>query len=215
MNRFNTGVLPPVDGCVSRVIFGGIAIGKGRFVRMNSLDTGADSETLTDDNLESMFCRDYDSVCRYARRIVNDCDDAAEIAQETFLRMQQMPGAQRFGLSDRALLFRVARNLAIDHVRRKHTRRRYAGTDLRITIIAAEKSTEEELVAQERCSRVHLALRTLSPRDAKCLALKNAGHSYDEMAAILNIHPGSVGPTVTRALRRLRQAYFDLSPENP
>jgi RNA polymerase sigma factor (sigma-70 family) len=182
---------------------------------MNSLELGAGSGTLTDDNLESMFCRDYDGVCRYAWRIVNDRDDAAEIAQETFLRMQQMRGAERFGPSDRALLYRVARNLAIDHVRRKHTRRRYAWKDMRVPITAAEKSTEEELVAREQCSRVHRALRTLSSRDAKCLALKNAGHSYDEMAAILNIHPGSVGPTVTRALRRLRQAYFDLSPQNP
>jgi RNA polymerase sigma factor (sigma-70 family) len=175
---------------------------------MNSVESAFDSKTATDNNLESMFSRDYAGICRYAHRIVNDPDDAAEIAQETFLRMQQVRGPASFSLGDRVLLYRVARNLSIDHLRRKQTRRRYAEADGQIPVLQAERSSEEELLAEERRAQVQLALRTLSPRDAKCLALRNAGHSYDELAAILNIHPGSVGPTVTRALRRLRQAYF-------
>jgi RNA polymerase sigma factor (sigma-70 family) len=155
-----------------------------------------------------MFHRDYSGVCRYARRIVSDPDDAAEIAQETFLRMQKVRGTEDEVVSDRVLLYRVARNLAIDCVRRKHMQQKYAGTDWRMSAIPEEKSAEEELLAQEQWDQLRRALMTLSARDAECLALRNAGHSYDELAKKLNIHPGSVGPTVTRALRRLRHAYF-------
>jgi RNA polymerase sigma factor (sigma-70 family) len=161
--------------------------------------------------LESIFSSNYAALRRYAQRIVNDREEAAEIAQETFLRLQQILEAGNSAPAETVFLYRVARNLAIDSVRRRLTRRRFETTDGRIMSSAAEKSTEDELLEQEERTRIRQALRVLRPRDAECLALRNRGCSYGEVAQILHIHPASVGPTVSRALRRLRQAYFGLT----
>jgi RNA polymerase sigma factor (sigma-70 family) len=170
-----------------------------------------DPGNVAGETLEAMFSRNYAAVCRYAYRIVNDPEEAAEIAQETFLRLQQALETGSGPTPETVFLYRVARNLAIDSLRRRVTRRRFAETDGRIMSGAAEKSTEEELLEQERRTQVRRALQGLRPRDAECLVLRNRGCSYGEVAQILHIHPDSVGPTVTRALRRLRQAYLGLT----
>ena len=167
--------------------------------------------TEPETNLESMFRRDYSALFRYARRIVSNSDDAAEIAQETFLRLQQMRPGSFFAEGDRVLLYRVARNLAIDCVRREHTRRRFTAAARPPTAGHTLKSAEDELLARERRNHVRRAFRALSRRDAECLALRTEGRSYEELSVLLNIRPASVGPTVTRAFRRLRRAYLDLS----
>jgi|SRR5689334_3005152 len=165
-----------------------------------------------DNDLESVFRENYSGLCRYAYRIVSDPDDAAEIVQETFLRFHRMRDHDS-SAPDRVLLYRVTRNLAIDCLRRKQTRRRHLEFNAHVLVIPAAESTEEQLIAQECREQLHRALQSLKPRDVETITLRSEGHSYNDIALILDIPPASVGPTVTRALRKLRDAYLAL-PQN-
>ncbi len=171
----------------------------------------SDSPDIIVDEFDSLFRRDYPGLCRYAWRIVHNQEDAAEIVQETFLRFHAMRTRGETSEASRVLLYRIARNLAIDCLRRRTTRKRYEATNARIVMMPLRETVEQELLTNERHSHLRDALRQLKSREVECLALKNEGHSYGDIAQILNIHPGSVGQTITRALRKLRVAYLELT----
>ena len=56
----------------------------------------------------------------------------------------------------------------------------------------------------ERAGLVRTALAELAPKDRDSLLLKEEGLSYDEIAEVLGLSPGSVGTTLSRARNRLR-----------
>jgi len=55
--------------------------------------------------------------------------------------------------------------------------------------------------------RVRHILATMKPRDAKLLLLRHSGLSYKELAAALNLAPGSIGSLLTRAERAFARKY--------
>lgn len=197
-----------------RGICGKTAIESVTASRLCQLDgaSGSSLKVRMDQDLESTFREDYAGLCRYAYRIVSDPDDAAEVVQETFLRFHRMRD-QRGSAPDRVLLYRVARNLAIDCLRRKQTRRRHLERHAHVLVLPQAESTEERLIEQERRRQLHKALQCLKPRDVEAITLRSEGLSYSDIALVLDLHPGSVGPTITRALRKLRDAYLALSQE--
>jgi RNA polymerase sigma-70 factor (ECF subfamily) len=59
----------------------------------------------------------------------------------------------------------------------------------------------------DRIAAVRGALDTLSERDRDALLLKAEGFSYDDIAATLGLARGAVGTTLSRARRKLVEAY--------
>ncbi|HEX2574988.1 MAG TPA: sigma-70 family RNA polymerase sigma factor, partial [Aquihabitans sp.] len=63
----------------------------------------------------------------------------------------------------------------------------------------------DAIVALEDRSRVRTALTRLPEKQAVALVLRHSGLSYAEVAAALDLSPGSVGTTVRRAESSLRK----------
>ena len=57
------------------------------------------------------------------------------------------------------------------------------------------------------------AVETLAERDRDALLMREEGLSYEEIAAALDLSVGSVGTTLSRARRRLMEAYETLQAE--
>jgi RNA polymerase sigma-70 factor, ECF subfamily len=57
------------------------------------------------------------------------------------------------------------------------------------------------------------ALECLAERDRDALLMKEEGLSYDEIAVALELSVASVGTTLSRARRRLMEAYESLQAE--
>src|SRR5258708_34973097 len=68
-------------------------------------------------------------------------------------------------------------------------------------------ATEEALEVESDRARVRAALDELTPRDREVLLLWDSGLSYDEIAAQTGLARGAIGTTLSRARRRLVQAY--------
>jgi len=58
------------------------------------------------------------------------------------------------------------------------------------------------------------ALEMLGARDRDALLMREEGLNYDEIAAALDLSAGSVGTTLSRARRRLMEAYELLQAEH-
>ena len=159
---------------------------------------------MTDD-VERLF-RTYNvPLVRYLTRRLGDRDWAEEVAQETFLRALRQEHIE----NERAWLFAVATNLVRDEARKDARRRRH------LALLAERERAEQSVVEPEpttleRAQEAAMARRAvdaLAERDRLALLLREEGLSYDEIAVALDLSPGSVGTTLSRARRRLVQVY--------
>ncbi|MBA3890449.1 MAG: sigma-70 family RNA polymerase sigma factor [Gemmatimonadaceae bacterium] len=156
--------------------------------------------------IEQLFNEHYSSLVRYLTRRLGDRDWAEEIAQETFVR------ALRQGelTSARSWLYAVATNLVRDEMR-KDARRRARLEQL----VADARALEEDIVPLpvdrgDDNVMARAALEQLTERDREALLMREEGLDYGEIAAALELSIGSVGTTLSRARRRLVEAYETL-----
>ncbi|MEJ1962701.1 MAG: RNA polymerase sigma factor [Gammaproteobacteria bacterium] len=69
-----------------------------------------------------LFTKYRGALLRHVERLVRSREDAAELVQETYLRVMHQVQASRFEAAARAYLFQTATNLARDHFRRQRFR---------------------------------------------------------------------------------------------
>jgi RNA polymerase sigma-70 factor (ECF subfamily) len=70
-----------------------------------------------------------------------------------------------------------------------------------------QSDPQDEYLRREERERVRAALARLPERSAKLLLLRHAGLAYAEIAAALQVAPGSVGTLLVRAERAFLAAY--------
>jgi RNA polymerase sigma-70 factor (ECF subfamily) len=162
---------------------------------------------LTD--VERLFRTYNAALVRYLTRRLGDRDWAEEVAQETFVRALR----QDHITNERAWLFQVATNLVRDEARKDARRRQHLAL-----LAAEEREREQDIVpttveqAQE-AAFARKAVDALAERDRLALLMKEEGLNYDEIAEALELSPGSVGTTLSRARRRLVETYEALQRE--
>ena len=162
---------------------------------------------VTPDRLRALFDAYHKPLVRYLTRQMGDSDWADEIAQETFVRALK----QDVIASERSWIFAVAMNLMRDETRRdaRHRRRlelmrdeAKAGSVVMPGPSSMERDEERDIARR--------AVAMLAERDRDALLMKEEGLSYEEIATALELSPASVGTTLSRARRRLMEAYQQL-----
>jgi RNA polymerase sigma-70 factor (ECF subfamily) len=168
-----------------------------------TLTMAIDQSAATAASFEALYRASADAVYAYASSLLRDRSAAEEVTATAFERAfrKQRSFNPRRG-TQRAWLFGIARNAALDELRRRK----------RIAALAEEPADDDaapegEAEAAERRATVRAALAALDPRDRELIALKfHAGLSNAEIAKVLGISPSNAGTRVHRALTRLREA---------
>jgi RNA polymerase sigma-70 factor, ECF subfamily len=157
--------------------------------------------------VEALFRAYHQPLVRYLTRRLGDRDWAEEIAQETFVRALRQGDIE----NERAWLFAVATNLVRDEARKDARRRRHL--ELLTAEARAESMVEKpsELERAEDRALARKAIEALGERDREALLMKEEGLNYEEIALALGLSVASVGTTLSRARRRLVEAYEALS----
>jgi RNA polymerase sigma factor (sigma-70 family) len=155
-------------------------------------------------DLELVFRADYARVVAVAARVLGSRDDAEDVAQEVFLAF----GRSSVPAGDAAGWLSVAAVHAALNLLRSGRRRASREEVARADDPVAPDVADAVVVLQER-SRVRAALARLPHKQAVALVLRHSGMSYAEIAAAIDLSPGSIGTTVRRAESALRK---ELSP---
>jgi RNA polymerase sigma factor (sigma-70 family) len=145
-------------------------------------------------DLEEVFRGAYRRVVGVAARVLGSRDEAEDVAQEVFLRFGRsaVPAGEAVGW-----LCVAAAHTALNHLRsgrRRAFREEVAGGGG-----AVAPDVADAVVVRDERRRVRAALARLPRRQAVALVLRHSGLSYAEVAAALELSPGSVGTTVRRA----------------
>lgn len=151
--------------------------------------------------LSRLFGEFHAPLVRLVTRRTGDPELAEEIAQEVFARAAVAPPR-----NPRPWLFAVALNL-IREQGRTATRRGRLLELYKAEAPSRAPAPDAELERSEQADRVRAALATLTERDREALLLKAEGFNYDEIAATLGLAKGAIGTTLSRARRRLVEAY--------
>ena len=138
-----------------------------------------------------------DRLVRFAYVYADDSHTAQDIAQEAFLRLYQQ--LRRGADLEPAWLFRVARNVAVDAMRRQQ---RHLHVQAQL---ARERSVPDS--AADRVLVRHV-IDTLPETDRTCLLLYYfADWSLEEIGRALSLSPGAVKARLHRARARFAQAW--------
>jgi len=160
------------------------------FIRLCEGDLGA---------FESFCTRLEGPVYSYVLRLVRDPTEAEDISQEALLRLYRLCRDRRIRVTDgspRALVFRIAHNLAMDYFRKT---RRTPEMNL-ATPAAASRSTERTLLREQ----IDRALAEIPESHRNAIMLREFGDlSYGEIAELLDASLDQVKVWIYRARKRL------------
>lgn len=146
-------------------------------------------------------CRD--DVYAYVAALLHDAHAAEDVTALAFERAYRR--RRRFDPrrgSGRAWVFAIARNAALDELRR---RRRTAGLEADPEDVDAAAPDEDAELALRRTA-LRTAMRRLDPRDRELIALRFfSGLGHTEIAAVLGISASNAGTRLHRAMDKLRR----------
>lgn len=147
-------------------------------------------------------------ICRTLFGLLGDWDEAEDLALETFFRWhQQSPRDQS---NPAGWLYRVATNLGLNALRARQRRQSY---EIQAETLALDTDLEDAVEKAQETDRVRQVLGMLKPRSAQLLLLRHSGMSYAEIAAQLDLAPGSVGSLLARATQEFEERYQQLAGE--
>lgn len=162
------------------------------------------------DALAEAYRRHAGAVFALARRVLADAASAEEIVQETFLRLWQEPekfDPERGSL--RSFLLARTHGRAIDMLRADSSRRRREERDA-LRTAEAGYDIEREVWDLALADHVKGAVAELPLEERRAIALAYfGGHTYREVANMLDLPEGTVKSRIRSGLKRMRASLTD------
>ena len=164
------------------------------------------------DALSTLIGQYQNRVYRYLLRLVRQPAEADDLFQQTWLRVAEKVRSYDSSRSFDAWLFALARNLAIDHLRRIRPSsldgpsRDDSGDDTMVSRLAsAEPGPLDQLLAGERARHLSGALENLPVVYREVLSLRfEEEMKLEEIAIVLAVPLSTVKSRLRRSLLQLR-----------
>jgi len=162
------------------------------------------------DALAEAYRRHAGAVFGLSRRLLSDAAMAEEIVQEVFLRLWNDPDKFDPGRGSlRSYLLAQCHGRSVDMLRSETSRRRREENDLRRTAESGY-DLEREVWDLALADHVREALDGLPEGERQAIRLAYlGGHTYREVAIMLDEPEGTVKSRIRSGLKRLRSDFVD------
>lgn len=140
-------------------------------------------------------------------QVVRNKEDAEDITSEFFIKLWRLADTYRSGKGHKAWLAAIARNMAVDLLRKN--KREVLTEDFADNMPenASEDDVEGEVVSE---MSLKAALETLKPAEREIVNLKIMGeHTFQEIADILGQPIGTVTWRYQNAMKKLRRYGYE------
>ena len=171
-----------------------------------------------DDAFRELIRRYERPVFSLIFRMVRDRELAEDLAQDAFIKVLNHIDRYRPEFKLSSWLFKIANNVAIDHLRRRqldtismsgspHALTPDAIEATSFEVVGQQESPLQELESRELGSAIEQAIAKLRPEYRSCIMLRHVeDRSYEEIAATLDLPLGTVKTYIHRARNELRKA---------
>jgi RNA polymerase sigma factor (sigma-70 family) len=159
-------------------------------------------------NVEAIYLNHQSELQFHLTRIVNCPDIAADLAQESFIIFFREAQKQTID-HPRGFLFRIAKNLAYDHIKHRKVTENYAQTKEQSLPPPSEFPSAEKLVSiNERLAAITQILDKLPLRTREIFILNRVyGMTYAEIAKERGISDSAVEKHMAKALLHCRKQF--------
>lgn len=160
-------------------------------------------------------------LTNFLYRMLNDYEEAVDLAQETFVRVYFAIERYHTDYAFSTYIYRIASNLAISEIRRRKRRKlmsltgffTYEGEEVDFNPPDKKPSPDAEFLEEEEKNVIAKAIATLPEKYRAPIILRDIeGRSYDEIAGILELGLGTTKSRISRARGLLKEKlknYFD------
>jgi len=177
---------------------------RSKGVNQTLVATAEDAPREADLAFDALYRESRDDVYAYVASLLRDGPAAEEVTATAFERAYRKRGRFDPGRGERrAWLFGIARNAALDELRRRGRQAELSAEPGDLAAAPAHESAEESA----RRLAVAAGLARLEPRERELIALKFfAGLANAEIAAVLGVSESNAGTKLHRAVTKLREA---------
>ena len=167
----------------------------------------AGGAATTAEAFDDLYRRTFPKVYSYVTSLLRDRAAAEDVTALAFERAYRKQASFRASRGSReAWLFGIARNAALDELRRRKHRATLEADPEDISAMPLDEHAEQTLQREA----VRAALGLLTPRERDLVALKfSAGLSNIEIAGVLGTSESNVGTKLHRTIQKLREACHD------
>ena len=158
-------------------------------------------------NLERAYADHQTELSLYLERIVQCPEIVAELVQECFIIFSREIEKQVIQ-HPRGFLFRIARNLAFDHLKHRRIEENYQSHALWSSLDLKAPSAEQCCETHEKLASISKIIEELPERSRKAFILSRVyGMTYAEIAVDLGITDSAVEKLLSRALLHCRKRF--------
>jgi len=169
------------------------------------------------DAFEELVKRYEKPLVGFCLRLVPSREDAEDLAQESFVRVYRHLDRLKPNAKFSTVLFGIARNLTLNHIRDGKRRGRHMASPL-TPEENAERAVQDERRRPDTVANLHemqglieKGLQELSREHREVLVLREMeGLDYDSIAKIIKCRKGTVKSRIARAREHLRQRLIEL-----
>jgi RNA polymerase sigma-70 factor (ECF subfamily) len=159
-----------------------------------------------------LFERHHLPLYNYFLRQTGRRDASEDLVQEVFLRMLKYRQGYRGESAFTVWMYRIARNAWVDYF--KKAKRELPWDENADDPVSDDPNPNDDLEESQTLSQLRTALAKLSPEKREVLVLSRyQDMKYEEIAELLGCAVGTVKARVHRALKDLKDIYFELSQE--
>jgi len=153
---------------------------------------------------EKLFKDQYPVLCGYARKYLNDIDQAEEVVQEMFFNFWQKRADLDITISVEAYLFRSVRNSCLNYLKHLKVREEYRLASNR-ELIRKEQEVQDTVVALELQEKIEKVIEQLPTERKRIFKMSRFEElKYKEIALKLNLSVKTVEAQMSKALKYLR-----------
>ena len=162
------------------------------------------AEAVEADTFEELYRRAFPRVYAYVASLLRDTSAAEEVTAQAFERAYRKRRTFKPGRgSADAWLFGIARNAALDELRRRKRRAALEADPEDVAVLSADEQADHAL----RRETVRAALAELEPHERDLVALKySGGLSNAEIARVIGASESNAGTRLHRIVEKLRKA---------
>ena len=153
---------------------------------------------------EKLFKDQYPVLCGYARKYLNDVDQAEEVVQEMFFNFWSKRESMKINTSVEAYLFRSVRNACLNylkHLKIREEHRLATNQELR----QKEMEVHDNVIALELQEKIEQVIDQLPPERKRIFKMSRYEElKYKEIAEKLSLSVKTVEAQMGKALKYLR-----------